>query len=150
MCTRQEVNAFLSPNVAVTQPTPVQRFGRRIAQLRRLKAVAEERDIDQKTVADAMDVAQSTVSRWEAGDVMPKDDVLVRLAEYFHVEPGWLRYGGRDLPTATGDLDAVLDPTKDRRHSREEIAAWQRQLVREQSEQAAKASNAGRPHKKRP
>jgi len=67
--------------------------GERIAQERRLKAVREKRDIDQLVVAEAVGVTGPTISRWESGDVIPRDGVLVELARYFGVTPAWLRYG---------------------------------------------------------
>lgn len=80
-------------NVAKTQLTAAQEFGRRLAQERRHKAFVEARDIGQRDVAQAVDVSESTLSRWEAGEVMPRDDTLLKLARFFGVTPAWLRYG---------------------------------------------------------
>lgn len=100
--------------MSATQITPAKAFGRRVAQERRHKAVAEERDIAQKDVAKALSVSESTVSRWEAGEVMPRDDVLTRLAKYFGVTPAWLRYGQepRAAPEQAGVDTVAHDPRK--------------------------------------
>lgn len=70
-------------------------LGRRLAQLRREKSYREERDIDQAEIAKAIGIGarrQSYVSRWE-NDVIPKDEIIVKLAAFYGVNPGWLRYG---------------------------------------------------------
>lgn len=70
------------------------RFGERIAQERREKAARDRRDIGQKEVATAIGASASAVSRWENGEGLPDDeDKFLRLAEFFGVRPGWLRYG---------------------------------------------------------
>ena len=87
------VNNFLSRKLSKAEPTVAQQVGSRIAQERRLKAARDRRDIDQKAVAAAVGVSPAAVSRWENGETIPRDDVLVRLAEYFGVTASWLRYG---------------------------------------------------------
>lgn len=70
-------------------------LGHRLAQLRREKAWREARDIDQTEIAKAIGIGakkQSYVSRWE-NDVIPKDEIIVKLAAFYGVNPGWLRYG---------------------------------------------------------
>ncbi len=69
-------------------------LGERLAQLRREKAANDRRDIDQADVAKAIGLPgkQSYVSRWEA-DVIPRDEILKKLADYYEVTIGWLRYG---------------------------------------------------------
>lgn len=73
--------------------TPVQAFGTRLAQLRREKAFMEERDIGPIDVARAVGVGQSSVSRWEGGEVFPNDESLTALAAFYGVNRAWLRYG---------------------------------------------------------
>lgn len=76
-------------------------FGKRVAQERRHKAVREERDVMPTEVANAIGVALSTYQRWEGGEVWPRDPALNRLAEYFGVQPAWLRYGVGPARSAT-------------------------------------------------
>lgn len=84
--------------------------GDRIAQERRLKSARECVDIDQKTVAEALGVSGPTISRWESGTAFPRDDALIQLAQYFGVNPAWLRYGTgprraeEEIPTVPGGL----------------------------------------------
>jgi transcriptional regulator with XRE-family HTH domain len=70
-------------------------LGQRLAQLRREKAARDHRDIDQAEIAKAIGIGagkQSYVSRWE-NDIIPRDEVLAKLAGYYGVTLGWLRYG---------------------------------------------------------
>lgn len=86
-----------------------QSVGQRLAQLRREKAWREERDIDQTEIAKAIGIGakkQSYISRWERGDVVPKDDLLLKLAEYYSVNVGWLRFGeGEKRPPSSTEVE---------------------------------------------
>lgn len=68
-------------------------IGARIAYERRLKSLRDGRDITHVDLAKAAGVTPATVSRWESGESPPKDGALIRLAHYFGVTRGWLRYG---------------------------------------------------------
>jgi transcriptional regulator with XRE-family HTH domain len=46
-------------------------------------------------MARALGVSQATVSDWESGAVTPRDEHMVRLADYLGVSPAFLRYGVR-------------------------------------------------------
>lgn len=71
----------------------MQAFGKRLAQLRREKAYLEERDIWPIDVARGVGAGQSSVSRWENGEVFPTDDAMGKLAAFYGVTRAWLRYG---------------------------------------------------------
>lgn len=79
---------FTKQQLAVTQS-----FGDRLAQERREKAARDRCDISQKDVAEAVGSSAPSVSRWEKGGPPPSDATLERLARYFGVTMGWLRYG---------------------------------------------------------
>lgn len=101
-------------------------LGERLAQLRREKAWREHRDIKQTEIAKAIGIGakkQSYVSKWENG-TMPEDDVLEKLAAFYGVTPGWLRYG-------TGEQYDEPPIPKERGH--------------EQASAARAASGSGRP-----
>ena len=91
----------------------LQAFGKRLAQLRRQKAADEERDIDRRDVAKAVNVSPSSVTRWENGEVYPGEETMQALASYFGVTPAWLRYGAGDraapAPT-TSAAEVVAGP----------------------------------------
>lgn len=91
----------------MSQVSFAQALGERIAQERRLKSVRDRADIGQKDVADTLGVSAGTVSRWESGDVVPRDDVLLKLADYFGVTPAWLRYGQEPREVPRAELPAV-------------------------------------------
>lgn len=96
-------------------------LGDRLAQLRRERAAKLRRDIDQTDIAKAIGIGakkQSYVSKWESGTI-PKDDVLKKLAAYYGVTVGWLRYGEGEkyAPTKGGTKEAGLDAATDDRQT---------------------------------
>lgn len=56
----------------------------------RLRALRAEKDVPQKTVADAIRVDPSTVSMWESADRMPGADSVAALAGYYGVSADYL------------------------------------------------------------
>lgn len=127
--------------------TVAQEFGARLAQERRLKAAQEERDILKKDVAKTLGTSESTYGRWEAGLVMPDDDTMVTLANYFGVTPSWLRYGQAPRRLAESNGAASPDPAKDRKLNEQELARADRKA--ELEDRAAQRSG-GRETKKPP
>ncbi len=84
------------------------KFGRRLAQERRHKAVRDQCDILKKDVAKAVGASESSVGRWEAGLIMPEEPMILQLAKYYGVTPAWLRYGTE--PREAPADDAAEDP----------------------------------------
>lgn len=82
-------------------------FGERVAQERREKSARERRDVLQREIAKAVKTTTTTVSRWEAGLVIPGDEMLRRLADYFRVTPAWLRYGQAPKEAPAVELETV-------------------------------------------
>ena len=54
----------------------------------------------QSTIAEAMGVSAEAARRWFAGESIPRQEMLVRLAKYLHVDPAWLQMGSQNRPTA--------------------------------------------------
>ena len=50
---------------------------------KRLKELREERHLTQKELSQKLNVSQTTVAKWEAGDREPCFDMLVKLADFF-------------------------------------------------------------------
>lgn len=74
----------------------------RLAQLRREKSARERRDVLQAEIALAAGVSVVTYGRYENGRRKIPDDVLIPLAQFYGVTPGFLRYGeGVERPVAT-------------------------------------------------
>lgn len=69
----------------------------RLAQLRREKSAHERRDILQGEIAEKVGIGSENYSRYENGKRKIPDPVLIALADYFGVSPGFLRYGDRDF-----------------------------------------------------
>lgn len=91
--------------------TLAQAFGERLAQERREKAARERKDITQRTVAQAVGLTSAAISKYEAGETIPNDNILAKLAAFYEVRPSWLRYGeGDKSPEPTAVLDVVAGP----------------------------------------
>lgn len=73
--------------------TQQQQVAARLAQLRRMKSVAEHRDIRQPELAALCGVEPETYSRWENGKRGVPDEAIFALAKYYDVTPGFIRYG---------------------------------------------------------
>lgn len=106
------VKSFLSLLLRAGQLSATKGVGDRIAQERRLKAARDKRDIDQKEVAKAIGVTPGAVSRWENELAVPKDDVIAKLAAYFGVRAGWLRYGEGERIDAGAPLMELQKPQR--------------------------------------
>jgi transcriptional regulator with XRE-family HTH domain len=86
-------------------------LGFRLAQERREKAAREERDIEQNEIAKAAGVTQGSYSRYEADATKPDDETMKKLAAYFGVDPGWLRFGTGQKHPSPAEV-RIPDPTK--------------------------------------
>lgn len=60
----------------------------------RLRELREEKDLMSKDFAKIMNVEPATVTNWEKGKRFPKDDILMKIADYFNVSIDYLL--GRD------------------------------------------------------
>ena len=49
----------------------------------RLKELREEKGLLGKDLAKAFNVESATITNWEKGNRCPKDDILIKLADYF-------------------------------------------------------------------
>lgn len=101
----------------MTQSTGKKGFSERLRRERRLKAVAEDRDIENQEIAEALGFDAATVGRWFLGKSMPRDDATMEvLAAYFGVTRSYLRYGEGDrvrplvVPESKRDSDSPHPP----------------------------------------
>lgn len=51
-----------------------------------LRNFRQEKGLTQERLAEQLNVSQRTVSRWETGSNMPDLDVLLQLADFYHVD----------------------------------------------------------------
>jgi transcriptional regulator with XRE-family HTH domain len=79
-------------------------IGHRIGDLRREAGRKRGKRITQREVAEAVGVAEGTVTAWETGKQRPEGDNLLALAELLGTAPGYLRSG-----RATQEAAAVED-----------------------------------------
>jgi transcriptional regulator with XRE-family HTH domain len=63
----------------------------------RLQKVAREKKIDQKDIADGLNIFPATVNRWWKGKVMPRGKSLRSLADYLSCNIEWLEKGTGDI-----------------------------------------------------
>lgn len=66
---------------------------KRLAQLRRIKQVEEERDIPQSELAAVVGTTPESYGRYENGRRKVPDDAIIALAKFYGVSPGYIRYG---------------------------------------------------------
>lgn len=65
----------------------------------RLKELRENKNLLSKDFAAIMNVEPATITNWEKGNRFPKDDVLVKIADYFDCSIDYL-LGRTDDPSA--------------------------------------------------
>lgn len=78
----------------------------------RLRLLREDQDLKNKDFARAMNVEPATVSNWENGNRFPKDDLLIKIADYFNCSVDYLlgRTDNREFhPINTLIKDTVVE-----------------------------------------
>jgi HTH-type transcriptional regulator, competence development regulator len=96
-------------------------FGQYIRQLR------EERKLPLRKLAAFIDVDQSTLSKFERGDRLPKEEVLPKLAEFFKIDLEDLRIQYLS--------DKVVYPILEENHAKEILEVAEAKLKYHQSKQ---------------
>lgn len=82
--------------------THQQEVAERLAQLRREKSARERRDVLQSEIAQAAGVSVVTFGRYENGRRKIPDEVIIALARFYGVTPGFLKFGeSSERPVAT-------------------------------------------------
>lgn len=56
----------------------------------RLKDLRSDRDLNQKDIADILNVTQATYSRYESGDLEIPIHALIELAKFYHVSVDYI------------------------------------------------------------
>ncbi len=59
-------------------------------QFKNLKGIREDRDIRQKDIAAYLNVSQNTYSQYETGVISLTAEILIKLADYYHVSIDYL------------------------------------------------------------
>lgn len=77
-----------------------------------LKELRDKRNVTQEELASSLSVKQQTVGKWENGITVPRQPMLIKIAEYFHVSVNDLIYGESNLsqPPATPPSTPALTP----------------------------------------
>ena len=71
----------------------------------RIKNLRQSRELNQVQLAEKLGVKKQSISNWENDNIMPSIDMLIRIANFFHVSTDYLL--GRDMqePSAPQMLD---------------------------------------------
>lgn len=77
-----------------------------------LKELRDKRNVTQEELASSLSVKQQTVGKWENGITVPRQPMLIKIADYFHVSVNDLIYGESNLsqPPATPSSTPALTP----------------------------------------
>lgn len=62
-----------------------------------LKELRDKRNVTQEELASSLSVKQQTVGKWENGITVPRQPMLIKIADYFHVSVNDLIYGESNL-----------------------------------------------------
>ena len=79
---------------------------------KRLKELRFERGQTQKELANAIEVGRTTVSEYESGKIVPKQEGLLKIANHFNVSVDYLTGVSNERATRkqnASDLDALLN-----------------------------------------
>lgn len=77
-----------------------------------LKELRDKQNITQEELASSLSVKQQTVGKWENGITVPRQPMLIKIADYFHVSVNDLIYGESNLsqPPAAPTPAPALTP----------------------------------------
>ena len=77
-----------------------------------LKELRDKRNVTQEQLASSLNVKQQTVGKWENGITVPRQPMLIKIADYFCVSVNDLIYGGtnQDVPPTAPASTPPLTP----------------------------------------
>lgn len=93
---------------------PLETRGQRLAQARRLLAVALAKDLSQKDMAAMVDVSNTTWNRWEADDDRLKEENLSKIVDLFacngmaYITAAWIEYGVGEIVQVVAQAAEIL------------------------------------------
>ena len=61
----------------------------------RIKYLRQSRELNQVQLADKLGVKKQSISNWENDNIMPSIDMLIKIADFFHVSTNYLL--GREM-----------------------------------------------------
>ena len=61
----------------------------------RIKYLRQSRELNQVQLADKLGVKKQSISNWENDNIMPSIDMLIKIADFFHVSTDYLL--GREM-----------------------------------------------------
>jgi transcriptional regulator with XRE-family HTH domain len=79
----------------------------------RLRALRESHNYTQKYISNHFNIERSSYSNYERGKRTPPLELLVNLADFYHVSTDYLLSGEDDLTTAAAKEETAFTVTKD-------------------------------------
>lgn len=73
-----------------------------------IKKLRKEKKLTQEQLSEVFGVSRRTVSRWETGSNLPDLDILIEMADYFHVDLRELFDGERKDDKMDKELEEVV------------------------------------------
>lgn len=64
---------------------------------KRLRDLRESKNLQQKDIANELEVLEATISMWETGKRIPYSDMLVKIANYFDVSVDYLLGNDKEI-----------------------------------------------------
>jgi len=71
----------------------------------RIKNLRQAKELNQVQLAEKLGVKKQSISNWENDNIMPSIDMLVRIADFFHVSTDYLLGRNVQEPEAPQMLD---------------------------------------------
>lgn len=78
----------------------------------RINEARLNKELDQHTLAEKVDVATRTLQRWEKGEQVPDSNYLMRLAKFTGVRPEWLLTGEGEMYPSLPDRTKIIPLNK--------------------------------------
>ncbi len=75
----------------------------------RIKNLRQGKELNQVQLAEKLGVKKQSISNWENDNIMPSIDMLIRIADFFHVSTDYLL--GRDIQQQEMEAPQMLDVT---------------------------------------
>jgi len=79
----------------------------------RIKNLRQSRELSQVQLAGKLGVKKQSISNWENDNIMPSIEMLIRIADFFHVSTDYLLWRELQKPDAPKMLDITnLTPSQ--------------------------------------
>jgi transcriptional regulator with XRE-family HTH domain len=74
---------------------------------KRIRSCRVSSDLTQTALADLVGVTRSAVAQWESGEIVPRRDMMAKIAEALSESRSWLEFGGDAEPDAQTNFPPI-------------------------------------------